>query len=151
MRRRLLQPLAQARRVGRHGREHRLVEPSCEKGVDAVAFDDTRQLLVGRDACRTSLGIDDARRAADEHEAVHEIRVVERDTQAQPGAHRVAGIDPAPPRAAIASAVPANVAQIGRSTASTSQLTRTIAATPCHELAVCVNPGTNTTFGTETL
>ena len=94
--RRQAAPFAQARCVGRDGREQRLREPALEERVDAVALDRVGQRLVGDDA----LGA--RRRSAmpavelTSTSAVHELGPVEREPQREAAAHRVADVDRAP-------------------------------------------------------
>ena len=77
--------------VGECG-EHRLGQPAVEEGVDAVALDGCCKCIVSGAAGRALVVVLDARRGADEHEPLDEVRAGEREVEAEPAAHRVADV-----------------------------------------------------------
>ena len=72
--------------------EDRLGQPPLEEPLGAVALQLVRQSFVGESPRRSFVGRVDARRPAEQHEAIDEVGMPEREVQHEARTHRVADV-----------------------------------------------------------
>ncbi len=77
--------------IGERG-EQRLGDPAVEERLDTVPLDGRCKCIVRRASRRTFGLVLDAGRRADQDQSLDELRAGEREVEAQPAAHRVAGV-----------------------------------------------------------